>query len=374
MKAILLLIGPIMLFSCRSHKQHQYEINIVGDWKNIDKELAYHNKKIGYSFLENQTCEFKTGFFKPGGYQVRTKGQTFLGTTTKYKIEGDTLRIYSPEDSTWESAQILDIDPTFLRLQTRQGNTKTFERINPVTKKWLSFDQIIVSSSGNEGTCSISSTLINENGSALFYGERYNLVNGLFEFSITADRYKKIAEGFQKANVGELEASYHAGWSDDETIVTTFIDKGKIVKSIYDYARAAPGQLNSAYTPVRYLYQREKLTNLGGKQKDLVFKCLRFEFNNKILRLEPTESLYLLALLRHAEKTKVKFNSNYTVKFINQDSLARIESDGQYYKLIWKSGRRITLDLGFNFIKRNLMLLRAKARTEADDYNLPRIY
>jgi len=73
--------------------------------------------------------------------------------------------------------------------------------------------------------------------------------------------------------------------------------------------------------------------------------------NDAVIDLYNTEAFYLITLLRNASVTKTDFIPTYKLKE-SVDARNGIETDGRYFRF-FVSGEKITLDIGFNFIKEN---------------------
>jgi len=115
---ILSVIIFFILYSCQKNNDKKLEKDLVGEWiyiKTDDQRKLQTNSnsnippppppfgspKRGYIFLENNIAENKSGYFKTINAVERENRKTFfLGTTTKYKIENDTLKIFNLERKT----------------------------------------------------------------------------------------------------------------------------------------------------------------------------------------------------------------------------------------------------------------------------------
>jgi hypothetical protein len=104
----------------------------------------------------------------------------------------------------------------------------------------LEFDQIIFSSSGCYGSCPIIDLSITRSNEVFFQGEGYVEPLGFYESQIDNGLTSYIFNKFEKSNIKDLSNNYSANHSDDESIITTFIKNGKIVKTINYYGIVGP--------------------------------------------------------------------------------------------------------------------------------------
>ncbi|MEP5935353.1 MAG: hypothetical protein ABJ218_09555, partial [Winogradskyella arenosi] len=191
-----------------------------------------------------------------------------------------------------------------------------------------------------------------------------------------------IFSKFAQANIDSLERNYAVGHTDDESITTTFIKNGRIIKTIHDYGQAGPKELIWAYVPIQNLYTE---IELGTLENDMPYypklHYYTFKKESTILRLEKSESFYLWTEIKDAKIVNTKFNSKYSIGFRRNYTfwgadpnekrkqlyeLKNIESDGRLFKFSFKDQKSITYDLGYNFIKRNFKETDFKNRTKYD--------
>jgi len=379
---ILSVIIFFILYSCQKNNDKKLEKDLVGEWiyiKTDDQRKPQTNSnsnippppppppfgspKRGYIFLKNNIAENKSGYFKTINAVERENRKTFfLGTTTKYKIENDSLKIFNLESKTWENQKLSSIIGD--TLTTKIGDSifvkyaRTEYKINPNEN----YDQIIVSSSGCYGSCPILNISIDSNGNIIYYGQEYNTQNGLFKSKITKKQYQEIQTNFKKSDILNLEDNYEGSWTDDETITITFVKNDKIIKTISDYGRQSPTALVWAYTPVRHLYQHIKLTPL--KKEKFLFPIWRISLTkgNQICDLTKSESFYLFTEILKSKETNDTFEHKYYIEFWNdQDKKEIIYTDGRYFKFKDK-----TIDIGYNFMTSNNFITKFRLKSKYD--------
>jgi hypothetical protein len=318
----------------------------------------------GYEFQDNGICHKKRGYYKkirsriPGMENAsgdRTERITtyFLGTETKYKIDGDVLSIFDLTDSAWQEAIILRLSNDTLSLQLSDNTTTNFVRTRYQFDTTQLFDEVVVSTSGCFGTCPITSTLISQSGEVVYYGEQHTIHNGLYRFTLTKEEYNKVRSDFAKAKFNELEKTYEADWTDDEEITITFLKHGKIVKSITDYGKVGPNELFWAYTPVRSMYQLKVLDSITTSPSVLGQPREFMSSIQSALDLSKSETFYLWNLLRQSTEVNVPFVKKYSIGFDEGYEIRKLETDGRYFAFETSGGKRITFDIGFNYFEIN---------------------
>lgn len=349
----------------------QFEKLILGEWMLVkqppvnDKDglpppPVLNEYMEGYSFFPDGSCERKSGFWKTEQGTDRWDRITiFLGTKTTYKLEDNNLNIYDPGNNSWKSMKIFSITNDTLIFQHSNNLLSTYAKLHPAIDSTSLFDAIIVSSSGCFGTCPVNNIYLTKKGDVYYYGFSHNTFNGFFQSKVSSELVAKIESDFKKADVINLNDSYAAGYTDDETITVTFVKNKRIIKSISDYGRTSPAQFYWAYTPVRYLYQHIPLDTLEVPEyinaETFFFKIKN---KNKTLNLYPSESFYLWNLLLQSQEVQKKSTFDYVITFKDKKLFKEIKTDGRFYELELTNNRQQTLDIGYNFLTENNMTKR----------------
>jgi hypothetical protein len=318
------------------------------------------NYKNGYMFFPDNSCENKLGYFK----SVNNK-TVFLGTKTKYIIEDDSLKVLNLIDSTWESTKIQSITSDTLTLATKGNILIKFSKANYIIDKTLSFDKIIVSSTPCNGPCEINDISIAKNGDVVYFGQRNNTIDGLFQSKVNKHVFTEIEQNFKKADIEKLSEESKNDCSDCQTIFVTFIKDNKIYKTIEDVGNQSTTEFYWAYMPVRFLYQTINLKQIvGDKYKQFAIGYIRFETKGKICDLPKSERFYLITELYNSKEVLHSFQRKYKIKYWGKDEkLKLIYSDGRYYQ-IEKNNKTVTFDLGYNFLTRNNLYSKFKKKNE----------
>lgn len=361
----------LICLSCKFNENNHFNEKIIGNWAytrieyseidtNKDGNLIpptpinFYENDSGYTFSKNNVCENKRGYFKENTKnELENSASTYLGNTTTYKIEKDSLKIFNISDSSWNSRKIYSITDDTLTFQAEKGILIKYTKIKNKPKAKVKVERIIVSSSGCYGTCPISDVSIDESGNVIFFGDQYNSKNGFFTSNITTAEYEELTKDLRFIDIMELKPYYQANRTDDETVYITFISDNKILKSVTDYGAKSPHQLVWTYTPIRYLYQ--KLTLAPHQKPPLLLDDVQFEASKKSCVLSRSESFFLSTELSKAKVTSKSFQKKYKINSWDDNTIGY--TDGRFYQLKDK-----TLDLGYNFLTKNNLNLKFKER------------
>lgn len=380
MKKLLFFITFVFLISCNEKKNAN--VLILGDWKYIEEkttnsdELSFPFPKGSseISFQKNNIYINKNGFYKfdeserKEGFD-KIKNTIFLGTTSKYKIEKDSLYIYNLISKKYESSFILKLDEDNLILKSKSGIISKFKKqtqtnliINPT------FDAIVVTDGACFGTCPIRNTLITKDGNIFYFGESYNSKNGFFKGKFDKNKFENFRKRLNALRVDELDNYYSVDATDLPTSYITILKNGKIYKSITDYGNASPTELVRIINEIGFLYQTAQLYPSKFKLINI-----RGEFINDktFVQLTDSEKFYLQILLNNSEISNQNFNPKFfgtgyidapkDFDYSNYHQLERpIETDSRFFKLEDVSKKTKTYDLGYNFFEHNKMIHQKK--------------
>ncbi len=382
-----LLIAFSIIFTIASCNQNlriennnSLKDSLIGEWEPII-ELDSNQVFIdisppqGFSFKKD-SMEFFFGLLDIK--RDTSKGINtikYLGNFREYKLEENALFTKNIENKKWEKLwNIKQIRNDTLFITEKTGQPGKLKRLKH-KDSYKDFDQIIYASTGCYGTCPILNVSLDRDGNVLFYGEAYIQSIGFYSGKIEQKYTDFIFKKFERANINSLENRYSDAITDSQTITTTYLKDGKIIKSIFDYARQAPKELLWAYVPIANIFDSHKLLKVAEKEELLKVKLLDFSVGEKKLQLLESEGFYLWTELLKSNKTETKFKETYNLTFqnfrqgneINQPKLISITSDGRYIK--FKSKEKITTyDLGYNFIAKNFKKSDIK---EVEEYKSP---
>ncbi len=380
-RTIIFIILSTLIQSCNTtieQKEIPLKEAILGDWEEIYEEDEINNyvQFSGFGLpqgmsISKDSIDFYLGFFKNNIDSITgKKTRNYLGNNVPYKTKNESIFIKNPLTELWEFKwKFVSLKNDTLELYTHDSTQIKYKKLNYNLDVLVDFDQIIFSSSGCYGTCPIIDISIDKSGHVLFQGEGYVKSLGFYTTLIEENIMRIIFDKFRKANPLELLDNYEASHTDDQSLTTTFIKNGQIIKTIHDYGMVAPKELIWAYIPISNIHNGYKLESI---ETDEPFypKLHYFTFNKDslILTLEKSESFYLWTELKKSKQTSELFNSKYNITFSgnytyfgpdpNEDRQHKYEinsvvTDGRFFKFEFNGINPITYDLGYNFIERN---------------------
>ncbi len=349
----------ICISAC-TDKQQANEKNILGNWVKVKTPAKPNGKyvlpeplerdKPGFTFYTDHTFENKSGYFK-----WINSANYFLGTRSTFKVTNDSLIMLNPVNNKWDKYHLIKLTADSLQFYLDERLT-TFKHYQIKENNTPEFDQIILSTSGCFGTCPVSNTMINADGSVIFNGRFYTTKKGLFTGTITKAQYKQLQDNFRNTDFNLLKNDYNVRWTDDETISTTFVKNGKIYKSVNDYGSAAPYQFTWAYAPLRYLYQSIALKSMIVPEATSSINYpngVYLKTANMGMALTQSETFLLFYYLQKGKVSNATFKSRYKLSspfYIKKPH--DIDTDGRFYKFEVNK-KSIIIDIGFNFLDTN---------------------
>jgi hypothetical protein len=355
---------------------------LIGNWyfdKHLITDDTSEKENFSLNIINDSVLEYKFGFYE----EVPTKMEVlhfdrdttdmeinalrFLGTKTKYKVKDSTLSFWDLGDSIWIKHKIKTLNHDNLILEKENK-----EKFNLVKKRNIHYnsnlyDAIIIDRDYlGLGLTGINTTYINREGKIYFKGLGYNTNEedfvGQLDLNITTQIFKK----FDIIDLLKMNDNYPCETPDSQNNSITFLKNGKIIKTIQDCSRKAPIDFYVAYNELSYLYQKIKQKN----NYSFIFdNRLHFSsFENKVIKHKVYNSeLFLLDLeLRKGKEVNISFNPKFNLIFSygNQGFLfSKIETDSRYYKFYYNDNTTKTIDIGYNFIEANPILL-TKNRTK----------
>ncbi|MBK8398310.1 MAG: hypothetical protein IPL26_24100 [Leptospiraceae bacterium] len=255
-------------------------------------------------------------------------------------------------------------------LKSEQGKIVKYKKLHPNKNPNPDFEKIIFSSSDCYGTCPIMDIIVSANGDVVFYGERFNLTQGIYSGKVSSKKYKEILDEFRYFDIQKSQR-YSANGTDQQTVAITFIRNNKIYKTTHEYGRVAPSELKWGYTILQSLYQKMKLRDISLYSLPIYNQLKRFGIRkgDKINYLEKSESFYLWDLLRKGKITKENFTPIYILDYEKESywqeegeyafnsrieevkTIKLCETDGRFFKFSFFNKDSVTIDIGFNFFK-----------------------
>lgn len=389
----------LAMFSCQKaqKKEDSYETLLLGDWIELtETQLAKRDtiwltedsleiampehvplppshslidlyEPVGLGIYKDSLDYFK-GFVQitddstAKGYSIR-----YLGNFTHYQLNKDTLKLFHKVKNTYQTLLIKKLVPDTLILQDNDSIPITFLKLPAIKDSLPLFDRIIFSTFCYSCS-SVMSISIASNGEMVFHGEGRIDKQGFYRGRLSKAYTSYVFEKFRKANIKNLDTSYyHDNFISSHPYVTTtsLMNDGSIYKTVVDSDMAAPEQLVWAYIPAFFAYQTTKLDKIAEENLPFYQHLDYFDFIKKdsILNIEKTEAFVLWQELGLAKPTSKDFTPTYQVSFNyfqdieaskNSYQVTAIKSDGRFYRFYIQKKVLLTLDLGYNFIEKNL--------------------
>ncbi|WP_298511628.1 DUF6438 domain-containing protein [uncultured Kordia sp.] len=363
----------LLLYNCTPKKQQQIPLQtkIQGSW--IDARYAeteqstdtgliiktYNSSPfqipIGINFQKNKLEYFKQFIeYKLDTITRKRSYDTFVGFVP-YQLKADSLFIQHPlKDKLLFKCTIDASKKDTLLLKKKDTTYLTLVPLVKKPKDSLQFDQVVLSRSGCFGSCPIMNISIQRDGRLVYYGEKFTDHIGVFQGKLSPEFTNYIFKKLEDIQISKVDEYYSVGHTDDETISSTFLKNGNIVKTISDYGQAGTKEMLWAYCATLNLDKQIKLSSIPFNTKVPILDRVYFEKGTKRLFLEKSEGFLLWQAFQNATITPANFEKKYTFHGgYFRSSIKKIESDGQLYKVYLKDGHMTTYDLGYNFIEKN---------------------
>ena len=376
-RALIYLLISITTISCdRADKDRSNTLlkkKLIGEWEPVagdNDQFTFLGSPVGIAFSDD-SIEFFSGFFRQEFDSITLRSKyAYFGNFTEYNIRSDSIFIKSVFDQSWNYwKSFINVKGDTLMLASTDTTQGKFVRLNYSLDSIIEYDQIVYSSSGCYGSCPILDFSLNQEGEFLFQGEGYTDALGFFRGKLTEKQTDFIFNKFRKSDVINIAKAYYASHTDDQSITTTYLKNGKIIKTIHDYGMSGPNELVWAYIAISNAY---KLTTLDTISIDEPFypKLHYFSFrrDSLILSLEKSESFHLWTELKNSDTLNKIFTSEYELYFRPNYTysgpepnrsrqytleLKSIKTDGRFFSFHFKNEKTITYDLGYNFVDRN---------------------
>lgn len=374
-KLIITALVFVFAVSCHPEKQ-EYSQKIIGTWtieKHDDQTsekpvLLYTNDDPEIMVFEKDgTYTNRNGFFKFSRDQTIDENQTlYFGEKTKYAIKDDSLLIFDPAENRFIGNKILHFTTRKIILEQKDKSTIT---LIPFSEKKFDnppIDEIIVSKSPCFGSCPQNSSIINKTGHLFFYGESNNSKNGFYKNAVANKKIKDIFNELKHLDIESLQPEYQISITDLSSQSITFISKGKIIKTVYNYGNESPFELRRLIRNISYLYQNIPLQYIDLKDPVLLYDMKsdkqEVTFNNE------SETFYLFhELLKSKQITNntqnLPFSGKYHVDLPKDYDFQHVQlyqrivnTDGRFFKVQKRNGSFTMYDLGYNFFIRNHLI------------------
>lgn len=374
---LLAFVLLIVLIGCAKKKPENFLIG--GQWKtNYNPKYGWWNRET-FAFLNDSIVDTKhSPYFKYDSTESPRYLLTpteYFGTKTRYKIEGDCLKVYDLNEHKWRRGEkVMKLTEDTLVLKRFDDSVKTFVKKRYDISRKKHFDRIVLSSFPGWSGPSIK-IIIDQDGGA-FMRVLDQRGEGFYKASISKDQYKLVEENFLRIDQTKLKPVYFNMGTDQDQYSITFCSGNKIRISVYDRGPCGPDELIWAYPDLEYLY-----LNLDLKEEErlevpsYVHMALKwFEFDGEELTLSDSESFLLSWYLKNGREVETDFPIKYkgesyafyAVKDLlkernNLDKyLIKIESDGRLFRFYEPGKKTYIIDIGFNYLNQNYFVFKKR--------------
>lgn len=378
MKKPLFVIVFILLVSCKKETKNPY----VGNWY-FDKVVNYDSTKThlpkqileieygpyyNFNIINDSVFDFKNGFFRDQMNvdfmkqdSTKRSGRYYLGTKTLYKIINSKLLFFDKTNKKWDTIRIKKIAQDTMIVFGKENELFKLIRKKDYYFNDSNYDAITVDRSACFGNCPINSTYIDRDGNFFFKGFDHNTRNENLCAKIDSKKAKEIFDKFDKIDFSSI-CKRHKNYdvSDCQTNTITFFKNGKIVKTYESYFEC-PIDLDVAFTNLSYVYQKVNVTNDDKFILKNYVMLNYLSFQNENNRMYQSESFYLEVALHNGKRVTIDFNPKYELKFLDvfeKSNIKTITTDGRFYKVTKKDNSSFTIDIGYNFIDANPIIMK----------------
>ncbi|MEI5984362.1 hypothetical protein VJ786_05530 [Sphingobacterium sp. PU5-4] len=328
---ILMQIALLVLMSCHQKKkgfssediQGRWAIDMVFENHSLDRVMensphdVYPTRNLfgvfsnGFYFY-GDSCNYKPGFFDRNNSDNGIP--MLIGSKTKFKINGDTLKVWDIANLDWQMLLIKGLDEKSLMLQTIGIKDEVFKykKVEKVSNSIRSFDKVIVVSITPEDLSDELYTLDND-GNYLYQKfeirEIDEIPGSFYQSKLKVNLLESIIDGFDFIDLDSLQEEYlSAKMGGNTTNFVFFIKNGEISKVIEDHDNVSPDELQWGYNAVIFLRRQldmkfvESYKDIYGSEEiellhPRIFKEVKerlgwhwdyIEANKKVLNKTPT--------------------------------------------------------------------------------------
>ncbi len=370
-----MIITLVCVFAVSCHPEKEYSQKITGTWA-IEKHDDENSQKPVLPFTNGDpeimvfekdgTYINKSGFFKFSHDQASGKDQTlYFGEQTKYAIKGDSLLIFDPAENRFTGNKILHTTGRKIILEQRDKSKITLIPFSGKKFNNPPIDEIIVSKSPCFGNCPENSSIINTAGHLFFYGKTNNSKDGFYKNVTINKKIKEIFNELQHLDINSIQPAYRVSITDLSSQSVTFVSKGNIVKTVYNYGNDSPFELRRLIRNISYLYQNIPLQYIDVKDPVLLYR-LKSETQEVVLK--ESETFYLFHELLNSKQIansmqSLSFKGKYLIDLPKDYDYQHIQlyertinTDGRFFRIQQRDGNFKIYDLGYNFFIRNNLI------------------
>lgn len=358
----------ILVSSCKDNsKANEVLMNqIQGSWSS---NLAVFNPPTYYfkkdSLYDNNG--YYDGYYEIYGNRGHKKfiPTKFLGNSIKFDIKDSTIHYYDSINKPTPLFKILSINKEEMVVKYKNDyRIDTLGKRDNLSNIPLDYDQIIYTTSGCYGSCSIINIAIQKNGTIISANEAFNGKKGVFEGKLDKKFHQFLEKKINDADLLSLKDNYEEQITDAAEDLLLVIKGNKIIKSIRVYAY----HMNPSYSSLELTltYSGSLMNNKKKYHESEYFPLLSLiNINGKQLSKAQT-FLFWTELIKHpSNKISIKNKQTYKTDYhyyyfggelgeINPCKLISIKGNGQQFELTFENNQKYYYDLGYNFNERYL--------------------
>ena len=228
----------------------------------------------------------------------------------------------------------------------------------------LNYYQIIYTTSGCYGSCSITNLSLFKNGTLIISNEEKKKKRGVFEGKLDKKFHQFLVQKINEANLLNLNANYEEQITDQSEDLLLVIKNDRIIKSVRVYAY----HMNPFYNSfIQTLGFAASVTENKKNYHESEYFPLLSTIKMGEIQLNKVQTFLLWTeLMKHpSEKMIIKNQQTYKTEFyyyyfgedldeINPFKLESIKGNGQQFVLKFENNQSHYYNLGYNFIQRYL--------------------
>jgi hypothetical protein len=353
---ILILIWLcLVLNSCnfRTENKSLYDDLIEGEWiqvKNSIDTISYDSLWKCMIF-KNKQCKIYPGFYD---YKIFDWVQiNYLGNTTSYKIDSNSVKIYNLVKHQWDELKIKKLSRDSLILNYPTNIEYLYIKSTNKEKFKQTFDEIILLNESIGKYRTDYKIILSKNSKAQIQAYNFNnksigKKNCIIESKLT----DSIFSLFNHVNITSLKNEYSPvddnNFNYDSKQITTvaFVKNNKVIKEVQIIDDSGPLDLHLAYEPIRSIFDLNR-----SECKIAVDNEIYSDFNSSIYTCDEkkyydllkTESYLIKMKINKAKEIKGRIKDIYKFK----SDFHFIFSDGRFIR---KEGSEKIYDVGYQFI------------------------
>lgn len=353
---VLILIWLCLLFnSCnfRDELKPSYDNLIEGKWIQVNNSID----TISYDSLwkcmifKNKQCKIYPGFYD---YKFFDWVQiNYLGNTTSYKIDSNSVKIYNLVKHQWDELKIKKLSRDSMILNYPTNIEYLYIKSTNKEKFNQTFDEIILLNESIGRYRTDYKIILSKNSNAQIQAYNYNdksigKNNCIIESKLT----DSIFSLFNHVNITSLRNEYspvdenNFNYDSKQRTTVAFVKNNNVIKEVQIIDDSGPVELHLAYEPIRSIFNLNRSECKPTMDNEIYANFTRSIYTRdekKYYDLLETESYLIQLKINNAKETKGRIKDIYKFK----SDLQFIFSDGRFIR---KEGSEKIYDVGYQFI------------------------